>query len=244
MNRKTVSEIINETTTGHKGLLLSKISKLIPSSEIEKGFSLLKKEDAESILKMIDFNFKAKSLLLNELLRIESFITTRFLYWIGNKGIEEIEQTDFSSEHDYQWFLNFYSSKQIFHNNKIKINEIFNKLTFGDKVLTISMINFAVIENVFYIHQKFSKKEFIKVLKLCVEVRNIVAHQTFIVNEFFFESLPTQPRKKDNLSSLEYFVLRVDEVNSIFGYKGINRRIRALSKPYSTYLRVTKLINL
>lgn len=236
MSQKKIDEIIKNEKSGKVGQLGSVINWLIPKKSLARGFHLLKKEDAEHLIKLIEFNYDIKSLLLHEFLRIESYITTRFEMLIKNETLESIEKVFFPTNDHYKKFIEFFQKKFSTKSEKMTIIEMFDEITFGSKVSIIDLFDADILLKHFTTKDSVSKREFIKTLHLAVEIRNKVAHQSFIVYKGFIESIIIVPLKKDNISRVDYYYSRIDLINSFYGTVGFRTRVRRLCKKYETFL--------
>lgn len=242
MSQAKIDSIIKTEKNGHSGELNKIVNWLVPKKELARGFHLLMKEDSIHLNKLIEFNYEVKSLLLFELLRVESYITTRFDLLFKNNKLDAIDTTLFKNAVTYIAFNEFLSKKFGDKAKTKNIVEMFEDLTFGSKVSIIDMLNADCIKTHFLNEHQMSKFEFLKSLSLCVEIRNKVAHQPFIAYKGFIDSIVVIPKEKDNVSRLDYYYDRIEFINSIYGKKGFRDRVKKVSGKYKTYLKLTHIL--
>ena len=85
--------------------------------------------------------------------------------------------------------------------------------------------------------KEISKREFTKIIRLAVEIRNKAAHELFITYSNFLPSLVIKPNKNFVGSDEEYYVEMINLILSIFGEKGIESRIKKIMNKYKKYLK-------
>ena len=238
MTQKELKKIIKDSNNGSSGTLNKYINWLIPVHELVKGGDFLIKKDIESLLILIKANFEIKSSVLHDIFLIEGYLNTRFQLYIKKKYIHEVNEDVFKSPKAFSIVKTKIEKKFGSKEKSRNVYEYFNIISFGSKVEFLRSINENVIEKIFYNNIKFSKKEFLKILRIAVEIRNIFAHNTFILHKKVVKNISIKPDKNFDGAKEEYFFQKINEIMSIFGNKGFKSRILKITKKWEKTLKI------
>lgn len=241
MSIKAIDEIVKNADYLEKGYFTSAFSWLIPKKHISKGVCLLRVEDAAHLKSLINFNEEIRTALLFEMLRVENYLNTVIFNTFKKKTFKEVIEKDilFGSHEMKSQLTNIV--KHIPKYEEKEFDFLFEQFTFGKKQEIISTFSDLTISKIFLNGSQFTKREFLKTIRLVVELRNKVAHQSFVTYPEFVESVNVQPNSKWNGSALDYFFDRIDQINGIFGRKGFKSRIKRIAKKYQKFLLIEKL---
>lgn len=240
MSIKAIDEIVKKSTSKSKGYFTSVFTWLIPKKHISKGVKLLKRQDSTHLKSLIKFNEEVRSALLFETLRVENYLNTVIFNNFKKKKFEDLDEIIFASEDKQKKMLEIVSKNPKY--KEMDFDELFELFTFGVKVEIISCFSEAVLRKLFYKDTRFSKKEYHKILRLVVEIRNKVAHQSFVAYPEFVWGMIVQPGPDWKGTVSDYFFNRIDQINCIYGRPGFKDRIRNITIKYQNHLLLENII--
>lgn len=241
---KEIHNLIDKNKNNKQMTELGKIiDKNIPSIVLEDFLPMLKKQDPANLLSLLTINSLFKKHMLFELSLIEDYFTTgiyktnyastKLIQFIdmdvfpyADKNLKKSKFIEFLVNESRKRRIDYYE----FINN-LSVNELFESLTLGGKIIGLSFLDRDFTKDVFTSNRtKFTKKDIISSLEYAKNIRNHLAHSYFVLDEKPYLKMCPPDDEMNDFEKLSFLFGKVDNILKISSRNNVLKRVKASIK--------------